>query len=107
MRVNLIRRQIVRAEIEGETAQWMWEFAVSGVPNQESGMILSLPKLDEFLRKQIEGLGKDFLIPSAQAWMSEKASLAATELLKEALGESPKVAWQRLISSTTEHFYQS
>jgi len=39
--------------------------------------------------------------------MSQKASLAATELLKEALGESPKVAWQRLISSTTEHFYQS
>lgn len=98
MRVNLIRRRVMAAVIEGEAAQWIWEFAVSGVPDSESGMILSLPDLDDFLLKgstRLEG----YEILSAQSWMNDRAVEASRELL----GGGRRVAWQRLLSGVTEH----
>lgn len=97
MKVDFIRRHLVRAEIEGEAAQWIWEVAVSGRPHPESGMVLSLTAFDELLSQAANSI-LDHEISSAASWLEERANAFCRSLAKE-----QSLAWQRLISSETEH----
>lgn len=102
MSVNLIRRKILEATIEGESAQWVWEISLSGNPEVESGMLLPLPDLDSFLNSEVSAL-VGYEIPSAEIWLEERAKAFESALAGKAFAGGCVLAWQCLSSDTTEH----
>jgi hypothetical protein len=96
--VTLIRHRQLAIVLEGQPGQWTWEVAVSGIPDRESGMILPLPELDEFLSNQAATIDH-FQIKSANEWF-DRAAQAFQQVTQRNASISCFLSWQRLISSS-------
>jgi hypothetical protein len=62
------RRVLLPVQVQGISAEWIWEIAVEGSPNDLSGMILNLVDLDRFMG-QIASEVKSFQVANADAWL--------------------------------------
>lgn len=98
--ICLIRKKRFPCIICDEPAEWLWEVALDGTPDVESGMIVSLPDIDLFLDDQISRL-KDIEIQDPHAW------LRGISFLIQKRFEEKRVTcrWQKIVSDQTEYTF--
>ncbi len=102
------RRVLLPVKVQGIPAEWIWEIAVEGHPNDLSGMILNLVDLDRFM-SEITSEVENFQVPSADEWLKSHelkfhAFLQDLLTVRKSLsaGENVKLYWSRLESDRAE-----
>jgi len=96
------RRVILPFQIQGIPAEWIWEIAIEGRPNNLSGMILNLIDIDRFMSHIVHEI-KSFHIPLADDWLKSHEAKFQDFLdelcsVRKSLsaGENIKLYWSRL-----------
>jgi hypothetical protein len=102
------RRVLLPVQVQGIPAEWIWEIAVEGHPNDLSGMILNLVDLDRFM-SEIKSEVENFQVPSPDEWLKShelkfQAFLRDLISVRKSLsaGENIKLYWSRLESDRAE-----
>lgn len=102
------RRVLLPVQVQGISAEWIWEIAVEGSPNDLSGMILNLVDLDRFMG-QIASEVKSFQVANADAWLKShepKFKVFLHDLFtvrkSPSTGDNIKLYWSRLESDLAE-----